>query len=151
MKRDRVLGYLFAVGAIVTFAGGQVLARYVVREVTTPLVSTAFSLLFGMAFLFLFALPQLGREGETTNSRRGLLFFAAAGLGAGVAMMALFYAMSYSPVAVVSSIGAIMPLFALLLTHFFLQHLERVTWRMWLGGVMVVCGVILVTLSQVAQ
>ena len=60
MKRELLPGYLFVVGAILTFAGGQVLARYVVQEVAAPLVSTALGLLFGTFLLFLFVLPRLG-------------------------------------------------------------------------------------------
>ena len=149
MRQELLPGYLFVMGSVFAFAGGQVLARYVVQEVAAPLVSTTFGLFFGTFFLFLFVLPRLGEEVRMIRSSRGLFFFAAAGLASGAAMTALMYGMSYSPVAVVSTVNATMPLFALLFTHLFLQHLERVTSRMWMGASLVVTGVVLVTLSQV--
>ncbi len=128
MRREFLPGYLFATLAALSYAGGQVLSRYVVQEVAAPLVSSALGLLFGTFFLFLFALPRLRhevKEVKIASSSRGIFFFAASGLAAGVGMTALMYGMSYSQVAVVSSVSATMPLFALLFTHLFLGLFAR--------------------------
>jgi drug/metabolite transporter (DMT)-like permease len=114
-----------------------------------PLVLSVYSFLFGTIFLFLFLLPRLSREVSGNNSRRGLLFFAAMGVVGGLAVTAMYAALRYSPVAVVSSVSAANPLFALLLTYLFLRHLERVSPRILLGAMLVVAGVALVTLSQI--
>jgi len=150
MRRNLLAGYLFAAGATLSFAGGQVLARGVVREVTTPLATAVFSILFGAFFFFLFVIPRLGEEIRAANSPRGLMFFAAAGMAGALGVTAMYSALRYSPVAVVSSVSAVHPLFALLWARLFLKHLERVTPRIWLGTSLVVAGVVMVTLSQVS-
>ena len=48
-----------------------------------------------------------------------------------------------------SPVTAINPLFAIGLSYFFLKHMERITWRILLGALLVVGGVVLITLSQV--
>ncbi len=126
MRRDFLKGYLFSAGAALFFASGHVLARAVVREVATPLVTSAFSMLFGAIFLFLFVLPRFGRDVRQLNKRRGVFLFVGSGLAGGLAMMAMFYAFHYSPVAVVSSVSNVYPIFTLLFVHLFLQHLEHV-------------------------
>lgn len=148
MKSSLLAGYLFAAGASLAYAVGQVTTRMVVREIAPPLVIATFSILFGTFFLLLFFFPRLPQEAKGDNRRRGLLFFAAAGAVGGLAVTAMYTALRYSQVAVVSSLSAAHPLFALFFTHFFLQHLERVTPRIVAGTLLVVGGVVLVTLSQ---
>ena len=59
-----------------------------------------------------------------------------------------FFALTHAPVATVAPVLAASPLFALILTHLFLQRLERVTPRIWLGAILVVVGVTVITLSN---
>ncbi len=150
MRQDFLRGYLFSAGAALSYASGHVLARTVVREVATPLVTSVFTMLFGTFFVFLFVLPRFGREVRQVNKRRGVFLFVSAGLAGGVAMTAMFYAFQYSPVAVVSSVSNLYPIFALLFVHIFLQHLERITTRIWVGTFLVVVGVILIIWSQLS-
>jgi drug/metabolite transporter (DMT)-like permease len=122
----------------------------VVREVATPLVTSAVTMLFGAFFLLLFVLPRFGRDVRQVNKRRGVFLFVSCGLAGGVAMTAMFYAFHYSQVAVVSSVSNVYPIFALLFAHLFLQHLERITARIWVGTFLVIIGVVLITWSQLS-
>ncbi len=148
MSQGLLPAYLFAAGASICYAVAQVMSRLVVQEMAPPLVMSVYSFLFGTIFLFVFLLPRLSRELKRHNSRRGLLFFAAMGVVGGLAVTAVHTALMYSPVAVVSSVSAANPLFALLLTYLFLRHLERVSLRTLLDAMLVVARVVLVTLSQ---
>ena len=144
------MGYLFAAGAALSYAVGTVTTRMVVRELASPLVSAFFSLTFGTLFFFLvFVLPQLPREVRASSSPRGLLFFAAAGGVSSLGMIAMYTALKQAPVVVVSLATSVYPLFALLFVHLFLRRWEQVTWRILLGALLVVGGVMLITYSQV--
>ena len=149
MRRSLLPGYLFAAGAAVCYAVGQVTSRMVVREVGSPLAVSLFSFLFGTFFLLLLFLPQFSRDFKRENRPRGLIFFAANGIAGSLGVVAIMYALRYSPVAVVASVSGIQPLFALLFSYLFLQHLERITLGMLLGTLLVVGGVVLIALSQI--
>jgi drug/metabolite transporter (DMT)-like permease len=115
----------------------------------SPLVTSAFSLMFGVLFLYLLLFPTLHRQMRQRNSRRGVVLFAGAGVAGAVGVTAMYAGLKWAPVVVVSPVTAIHPLFAIGLTHLFLQRWERVTWRILVGALLVVGGVVMITLSQV--
>ncbi|MDP6100496.1 MAG: DMT family transporter, partial [Dehalococcoidia bacterium] len=121
----------------------------VVRDMASPLVTSAFSLVFGVLFLYLFLFPTLNRQIRQRNSRRGIILFMGSGVAAGVGVTSMYAGLKWAPVVVVSPVTAINPLFAIGLSYFFLKHMERITWRILLGALLVVGGVVLITLSQV--
>ncbi|MEK7847492.1 MAG: EamA family transporter, partial [Chloroflexota bacterium] len=88
---------------------------------------------------------QLWREPRP----RGIVLFAGAGVAAGVGVTALYAGLKWAPVVVVSPVSAAHPLFAIALTHLFLQRWEKVTWRILTGVLLVVGGVVMITISQV--
>lgn len=149
MNRRLLSGYLFSGAAALSFGTGQVVSRWVVREVAPPLVTSAFSLIFGSLFLYLLLFPTLNRQMRQQNSRRGIILFAIAGVAGGVGVTALYAALKWAPVVVVSPVSAAHPLFAIALTHLFLQRWEKVTWRILTGVLLVVGGVVMITISQV--
>ena len=81
--------------------------------------------------------------------KRGFLLMTLAGICGAVGAMGNFFALSYAAVTIVSPIAATSPLIILLVAHLFMQRLERVTPRIWLGAILVVSGVILLTISNV--
>ncbi len=152
MKGRLLPGYLFSAAAAVSYGTSQVISRTVVREMASPLVTSAFSLIFGLLFLYLFLFPTLNRQIRQRNTPqvgRGVILFVGSGVAAGVGVTAMYAGLKWAPVTVVSPVTAINPLVAIGLTHLFLQHLERVTWRILVGALLVVGGVVMITLSQV--
>ena len=73
---------------------------------------------------------------------------ALAGTAATAGITTNFFALSHAPVATVAPVLATSPLFALIFTHLFLQRLERVTPRLWIGAGLMVVGIALITLSN---
>ena len=60
----------------------------------------------------------------------------------------MFLAISNAPVVVVAPILAMNPLTAILFSQIFLRGMERITWRVLIGALLVVAGVIIITLGQ---
>ena len=75
------------------------------------------------------------------------MWFGLSGILSASGVAFLYIAMSNAPVVVVSPVIAINPLVTLVLAHFFLQRLERITARTLLGTALVVGGVVVVTVS----
>ncbi len=140
------LGILAAFGAAMAYGGGQVVARQVVTNVASPLVASLFALLFGSAVLAVAIHRDVPKDLKAP--RRTFLYVALAGLCSSTAVVLMFTALSMAPVAAVSPVGSLTPLFALLFTHLFLQRMERVTLRVVAGTLLVVLGVVLVVVAS---
>jgi len=76
---------------------------------------------------------------------------AIAGIFQGLAVAAVFQALSRAPVTVVSPIYASQPLVTLLLVHIFLKRLETVSPLLALGTVISISGVSLVIIGAAAS
>ena len=147
--RSRRLGYTFAVGAALSFAVANVIARHVVTEVASPWMSSAFGHLLGFLFLGVLthrqSIPQV-RSPQLTV----MLLCAGAGICNAVAVVGLFNALERAPVTLVMPIYATAPLVTLTLAQVFLRHLERINSSVIAGTVFTVTGVILVVAKPVS-
>lgn len=123
------------------------LARKIVTEQGSPLVAATYGLVIGMIILALLSfrtLPTIRRA-----PKRSLFFLGISGAGSAGGVIFNLMAMNVAPIIIVAPVVATQPLFALVLTHTFLQRLERVTLQMWAGTTMVVGGVVLIIFGSV--
>jgi len=142
----RRLGYLFAIGAAVTFASRDVISRHVVSSLIDPLVAVGLALMVGGLVLSILLHRQV-ISNIHESPKNYLLICALAGVFQGFAVMCLFQALSRAPVTVVSPIYALQPLITLGLAHVFLRRLEALTWMLVIGTVVSVAGGVLVILG----
>ncbi len=152
MRGQLLTGYLFSAAAAFSYGTSQVISRTVVLEMASPLVTSVFSLAFGMFFLYLFLFPTLNRQirqRKTPQVGRGIILFVGSGVASAVGVTAMYSGLKWAPVVVVSPITAINPLVAIGLTYLFLRGRERVTRRILVGALLVVGGVVMIALSQV--
>ena len=147
--QKRVLtGYGMALMAAALYGGSSVIAKKAMTDNDiAPVVFTSFSLLFGVAIVFL--LLHRNFKFSAGVPRRYFGFMIAAGLASGSAITFLVLAVNRAPVAVVTPLASLNPLVTLTLAHLFLQRLERVTARVVAGTVLAVLGVILVIIGSV--
>ena len=145
-QRQLLLGYLAALGAAFCYGSVTLVGRKIVTEFAPPMVGTAFSMLFGTIILGLLvhrhAIVDVPRA-----TRRGLLMVGLAGLASTFGVSFWFLALNESRVVLVAPLVGTSPLLSIALTHFFLQRLERVTWRTVSGAVLVVFGAALVVIG----
>ena len=159
-RRPRLVGYLAAASAAVAYGTVPVLGRIAVtgeagnvpligrfaaEAPTLPLVSATYTMLVGFIVMGLFAAPSVPTA--LRAPRRALAFVAMGGLAMSTGVSLLYLALSRASVVVVSPVFALNAFVALVLAHFFLQRLERVTPPLVIGTVLVVAGVVAVILG----
>ena len=111
-----------------------------------PIAAVVVSYTVSSAVLILSALARSG--GTIPNiDHRGALWFAAVGLCNGLSVLAMYAALEYGPVTVVSPIIAGYPLVTLLLSRTFLRK-EDVGPQLIAGVAAAVCGVILLFVAK---
>ena len=145
-RRPRLFGYLAALGAACAYGTITVLGRVAVTDFTVPLVSATYTMLIGFIVMGLFSaksIPDMLRNAP----RRALLSVALGGLFMSSGVAFLYIALSKAPVIVVSPVFALNPVVSLVLAHFFLQRLERITLPLILGTLFAVSGVIAVVIG----
>ena len=140
---NRLLGYGFSLASAISYGGNSVLIKWVVSGMVHPLVTVTVSLFFGTLVLSAVAGRDLGASIRNNPGSTG--FLALSGLAMTLAAMSLYSALSMAPAVVVTPLGATSPLFTLAGTYLFLQRLEKVTYHVALGCLMVVIGGVLVT------
>ena len=121
-------------------------ARHLVTQVTAPPVAVMFTFIFGAAGIALVHGRTLIKDRNAP--RRGFVLMAVAGLGGTGGLSFLMMAFERAPIVIATSLAAITPLLVLPLAWLFLQRLERVTLRLWIGALLVVSGVMVLTLSR---
>lgn len=146
-RNQLLLGSSAAILAAICYGSSQFLARQIVKNQDVPSLTLAtFALLTGFVALTLLSQKSIRRDLKAP--RRSLLFMTLAGFSAAGGVAFNYSALSLAPVVVVSPVTAASPLISLLLANLFLQHMERITLRLWIGAALVVGGVILVVLGS---
>ena len=87
-------------------------------------------------------------EGNLRQKKGSVVFLLLAGVAAGCGVLASFLALNMAPVVIVSPLQSTSPLFALLSAWLFLGRLETITFRLVLGAIFVMIGVILITIGR---
>ena len=145
LSRTQVIGYLLAGAACLAYGASLILAKQVVQD-TPPLLGGALGMSFGLMVLTVVSAPDLRRDRGTRC--RAWVWAALGGLAAGGGITFMFMAVSNAPVVVVAPILAMNPLTAILFSQIFIRGMERLTWRILIGAVLVVTGVIIISLGQ---
>ena len=145
LTRSHVIGYVLAGAACIAYGASLILAKQVVED-TPPLLAATLGMTFGLLVLAVISAPDVRRDVGTRQ--RAWVWAALGGLAAGGGITLMFLAISNAPVVVVAPILAMNPLTAILFSQIFLRGMERITWRVLLGALLVVAGVIIITLGQ---
>ena len=145
LTRSHVIGYVLAGAACIAYGASLILAKQVV-EYTPPLLAATLGMTFGLLVLAVISAPDVRRDVGTRQ--RAWVWAALGGLAAGSGITLMFLAISNAPVVVVAPILAMNPLTAILFSQIFLRGMERITWRVLVGALLVVAGVIIITLGQ---
>jgi len=146
LRKELVIGFLFAAGAAFSYGAGQVVSKKVVTELASPAVAALFAAFFGMVGLFFLGLRDMPRD--LRSPRGALVLILLSGILASLGFLCLFIALSKAPVVVVAPVSAVSPLMSVALSQIFLRSLERATWRTVLGALLIVIGVAFVLLGS---
>ena len=140
------LGILSSFAASVSYGVGTVIARKAVSGAASPMVAALFSLVAGFLMMVPFSARHMKQDLKAP--RKTYFNLGLAGAFAVFGLVLLYIGLSVAPVAVVSPVSSLSPMFSLLFSHLFLQRMERVTFKIVLGTALVLIGVALITLSS---
>ena len=144
-NKRSLLGYLLALGAAASYGGANVMVKHMTQVYGSPLVITAFSLLFGIVLLAPFSAPQAAQSLEKAKGDLRFAGFAGlSGLTSAMAVISLYYALQRADVVLVSPITSTNPLMTIFMARMFISHLEHITWQVVAGTGLAVLGIVLV-------
>ena len=145
--RRLVVGYLAALGAAFAYGVAALVARKILDDYSSPLVGTAFSMMFGTAIMaVLFHGHALSDSIQAP--RRAWLLVALAGCASTWGVTFWFLALNEAPVVLVAPLAGCSPLVTIALAHIFLRRIERLSWRTVMGAALVVAGVAVIAIGR---
>jgi transporter family protein len=100
-----------------------------------------------IAFVPILALTRMNRENILSNNKNAWFLFGLVGILQVLAQWCLFKALEIGKVVVVSPLSSLSSFFVLILTALFLHEMEKVTWKIVLGAVLVVSATLILTLK----
>lgn len=139
MRRWLDVGVLAAIGAAVTYGIRPLFLKFGLDAADLPLTSAIVGAIAALAYALSFG-DRSGLRTITKEPAFGL--FLLSGLLQAVGFLALNVGLSGGIVSTVYPVTASAPLFALLFTAILLRGKETLNWRIVLGAVAVVAGVI---------
>ncbi len=140
---------IFPIMAAALFGMANIPRKLGLNVMPSPIVGVTVQNASALAFLPLFTLAQRNRQRVIWNERRAWFIFGLAGLSALISQLALFYALDLGQVVIVSPLVSLSPLFVLVLVGIFLRKLERLTWKIVVGAVLIVGGAAMLMLKPV--
>lgn len=109
-----------------------------------PVLGTSINLTAAV-IAFSAAMLASGHRGVYACRGRPLIYFVVAGLAENAGVLLTIVALTLGAVSVVIPLTAAMPIFVLILSHFFLKGVEVITTRVVAGTVLMVLGVCVIT------
>jgi drug/metabolite transporter, DME family len=86
-----------------------------------------------------------GNHGSLRCDRRSLRFFIAGGIAENAGVFLVLASLGFGDVSIVTPLAGTSPLFVLLLAYFFPSHAEKLSWRVVVGAVLIVLGVVMLS------
>jgi DME family drug/metabolite transporter len=137
---------LFPLMSAACFGAAHVFRKVGLNISPEPIVGVTVQNATSVAVIPLLALAQRGKHRLVLNDTRAWFIFGLAGLFTLVSQLCLFYALDLGQVVIVTPLASLSPLFVLLLVGIFLKKLERVTWKIVLGSILIIGGTTVLTL-----
>ena len=148
-NRGMLIGFGLALVAAASYGGTNVIAKELTEEYGSPLMVSAFGLLFGVILLWPLAGSRTVREvREAKGNMTFVLSAGFSGLAAATGVIALYFALQRADVTVVSPIVSTNPIFTLILAQIFIRRMENLTKWLFLGVGITVAGVAVVTVGS---
>ena len=90
----------------------------------------------------------MGVPKALVNSRFSLAMFTLSGIASGSAIIALSFSLEKADVTVVAPVVSVSPLITLVIVRAFMERLEKVTWTLLMGVLLVVGGTVMVVVGD---
>ncbi|MBI3051517.1 DMT family transporter [Candidatus Woesearchaeota archaeon] len=134
---------IFAMGAAVLVGISMPIRKYGLNLLDAPIAAGAITAL--MALLMALLIIGLGGHIRKVSIHdRNMKFFLISGACVGVAFILNYTALSQAEVSVIGPLIQTAPIFALVLSQAFINHLEKVTREVTIGTLLAVAGAVLI-------
>jgi uncharacterized membrane protein len=105
-----------------------------------PLMGVVVQNAAALAFSLTLTFFKKNQQQVSVINRRAWIVFGLSGIFSVLGQLAMFYALNIGSVLIVSPLSAISPLFIIMIAAIFLRKIERVTWKITLGAVLIIAG-----------
>ena len=105
-----------------------------------PLMGVVVQNVAALSFSLTLALFKKNHQQMTINHHKAWVVFGLSGIFSILGQLAMFHALNTGSVVIVSPLSAISPLFIIVIAGIFLRKVERVTWKIVLGAVLIIGG-----------
>jgi drug/metabolite transporter (DMT)-like permease len=143
VKRITYYGLLFAVCAAFLYALSALVGKKITNDFSSPMVASAFSILFGLIATGSVFFSTVSREARNLSGRSWALI-GLSGCASALGVSGWYLALNVTQVVVVAPIVAVYPLITILMASLFLRGIEKVTKQTVAGAIIVVIGVLFV-------
>ena len=126
-------------------AGGAYGLSHVFRKIGLninhdPLMGVVVQNVAALSFSATMAFVRKNHQQVNLNHRKAWVVFGLSGIFSVLGQLATFHALNIGSVIIVSPLSAISPLFVIIIAGIFLRKVERVTWKIVLGAVLIIGG-----------
>ena len=111
-----------------------------------PLMGVVVQNVIALLFSLPLALLKKNRQKVVRNNKKAWLTFGLSGIFSVLGQISLFQALEVGSVIIVSPLSAVSPLFVIVMASIFLKKIERVTWEITVGAVLIVIGTVFLAL-----
>ena len=105
-----------------------------------PLMGVVVQNVAALSFSSILAVFKKNQQQVSVNRRKAWIAFGLSGIFSVSGQLAMFFGLNVGSVIIVSPLSAISPLFIIVTAGIFLRKVERITWRIVLGAVLIIGG-----------
>ena len=142
-NKIKYYGFIFAVCAAFFYALSALVGKKITDDFSSPMVASAFSILFGLLATGSVFFGTVNREARSLAGRSWILI-SLSGCASALGVSGWYLALNITPVVVVAPIVAVYPLVTIAIASLFLRGIEKVTRQTVIGAIIVVIGVLFV-------
>lgn len=132
---------VWGLGTALCFAISPIFIRYGLEQLPSPLLGVTIGMVFSAVAYGIALLVRRDASVRRPVPARAILIQITAAVFVGLSTWARWFALDIAPVGVVLALGRLnVPVVILLSPILVGQHLERVTWKVWLGAFLIILG-----------
>lgn len=143
-RRVRWWGYSFSLVAAACYGTTGVLIKMTVPALAPPLAAATIALIFGTLAMSSAGFAGLGDHVRTKTKAAAL--FGLCGVVSAIGLTSQYFALSMTPVVIISPLVATSPFFTFLGARLFLRTTEKITGQLICAALLVVFGIVLIVI-----
>jgi len=146
LTKSTRMALVFPLSAALSVGSGNILKKMGLNVYNEPIIGVAIAYLSALCFYILLSTLSPNIRGAITLNRKSLQLFWKPGLILCAAHLCLYYALKYGDVSLVTPLMNLEPFFVFLFAYLFLREIEKMTYKLIIGTLIIVAGVSLITI-----